>query len=363
MLTCGVKRKRDLSYEDLEEEEEEGEVSLEQLQQDLFKVSVAKLQQDYMRQGVEPRLLRYVLVNNAVHLLRCNMAASNGLEMETANGGDDAATSFSSHFTTNTFGSNSCPSVPSPCPTPKCPKEEDKEVPSFDGSSDNAFSEPSLLCPQFTAALLDRLGGLMDEGEGQQPECEQIASHVEVASDSSLQSASTTHCTGTPPESRNSLTTRPGEDSTTGRTHSKSDGSHTGCCDEFEHAHSMYNEPQSEDSGLGESMDVPISLLDFRSIDLSLYDYDAQTPPPNIACPGSSAQENSDQKEDHHREAASLPCTTSRGLAFCENGRYTSSVLSPLVSVCRRCPQHLRKNGSAKTYNDLDCIIGLFVES
>lgn len=359
MLTCGVKRKRDLSYEDLEEEEE-GEASVEQLQKDLFKVSVAKLQQDCMRQGVEPRLLRYVLVNNAVHLLRCNMAFSSGLEMETANGDDNAVTS--SHFTVNTFGSNSCPSGSSPCPTPKCPKEEDKEVPSFDGSSDNDFSEPSLLCPQFTATLLDRLGGLIDEGEGQQQECEHIASHVEVTSDASLQSASATHDTGTPPETRNSLTTSHGEGSATGRAHSSSESSHFGSCDEFEHAHSVYNEPHSDDSGLGESMDVPISLLDFRSIDLSLYDYDAQTPPPNIACLSSSAQETSEQKDDQPQEAASVPCS-SRGFAFCENGRYTSSVLSPLVSVCRRSPQHSKRNGTTKAYNDLDCIIGLFVES
>ena len=361
MLTCGVKRKRDLTYED-SEEEEEGEVSVEQLQKDLFKVSVAKLQQDYMRQGVEPRLLRYVLVNNAVHLLRCNMAASGGLEMETAGGSEEAAASFSSHFTANTFGSNSCLSVPSPCPTPKCPKEEDKDdVPNFDGSCDNAFSESSLLCPQFTAALLDRLGGLMDEGGGQQQECDHVASQVEVTSDSSSKSASTTHCTGTPPEARNPLTTSQSEDSVTTRTHSSSESSHSGSCNELERTHSVYNEPQSDDSGLGESMDVPVSLLDFHAINLSLYDYDAQTPPPNIVCVTSTSQANADQKEDCQQEAASVPCT-SRGFAFCENGRYTSSVLSPLVSVCRRCPQHPKRNRT-KAHSDLDCIIGLFVES
>lgn len=366
MLTCGVKRKRDLSYKDLEEEEEEeGEVSLEQLQKDLFKVSVAKLQQDYMRQGVEPRLLRYVLVNNALHLLRCNMAASSGLEMEPANCDDDVTTSDSSHFTVNTFGSNGCLSVPpSPCPTPKCPKEEDKDVPSFDGSSDSTFSDTSLLCPQFTAALLDRLGGLMDEGEGQQQECEQIASHVEVASDASLQSTGVTN-TSSSPESRNSLsTTSPSEDSMTGRT--AINGSCAGSCEGLEHAHSVYNEPPSDDSGLGESMDVPISLLDFRSIDLSLYDYDAQTPPPSIACLASSAHEKGDHKEDHHhhqqqQQPVLSPCTA-EGHVFCVNGKYTGSVLSPLVSVCRRSPQLLR-SGPAKTCNDIDCIIGLFVES
>ena len=368
MLTCGVKRKRDLSHKDFEEEEEEeeeeGEVSLEQLQKDLFKVSVAKLQQDCMRQGVEPRLLRYVLVNNALHLLQCNMATSVGPEMESASCDDDVATSYSSHYTVNTFGTNSCLSVsPSPCPTPKCPKEEDKEVSSFDGSSNNAFSDTSLLSPQFTAALLDRLGGLMDEGEGQQQECEQIASHVEVASDTPLQSTSVTN-TSTSPVSRNLLSSAsPSEDSLTGRTASSSAGS----CEGLEHAHSMYNEPPSDDSGLGESMDVPISLLDFRSIDLSLYDYDAQTPPPSIACLASSAQEKADHKEDHdyhhHQQQQPVlsPCI-SEGHAFCENGKYTGSVLSPLVSVCRRSPQ-LLSSGPAKTCNDIDCIMGLFVES
>ncbi len=60
----GSKRKRCPSLEN---------VDLEQQQQTLFDVSVLKLQQEQLRHGVEPRLLRFVLINNALRTLQSHM--------------------------------------------------------------------------------------------------------------------------------------------------------------------------------------------------------------------------------------------------------------------------------------------------
>ncbi len=48
-------------------------MDLDQQQQTLFDASVLKLQQEQLRHGVEPRLLRFVLINNALRALQSHM--------------------------------------------------------------------------------------------------------------------------------------------------------------------------------------------------------------------------------------------------------------------------------------------------
>lgn len=88
VMQCGVKRKRCPSTEfDLEQ------------QQTLFDTSVMKLHQEHMRHGMEPRLVRFVLINNALKLLQMHMLR---LEEEDALGSLDYD-GASNRFFRNTF--------------------------------------------------------------------------------------------------------------------------------------------------------------------------------------------------------------------------------------------------------------------
>lgn len=96
-MQCGVKRKRCPSTEfDIEK------------QQSLFDTSVMKLHQEHMRHGMEPRLVRFVLINNALKLLQMHMLR---LEEEDALGSLDYD-GASNRFFSNTFKHG----LPSPAP-------------------------------------------------------------------------------------------------------------------------------------------------------------------------------------------------------------------------------------------------------
>lgn len=87
-MQCGVKRKRRQSTEfDIEH------------QHTLFDMSMMKLHQEHMRNGMEPRLVRFVLINNALKLLQMHMLR---LEEGDALGSLDYDGS-SSRFFSNTF--------------------------------------------------------------------------------------------------------------------------------------------------------------------------------------------------------------------------------------------------------------------
>ena len=88
VMQCGVKRKRCQSSEfDIEN------------QHTLFDLSMMKLHQEHMRHGMEPRLVRFVLINNALKLLQMHMLR---LEEEDSLGSLDYDGSSTSFFT-NTF--------------------------------------------------------------------------------------------------------------------------------------------------------------------------------------------------------------------------------------------------------------------
>lgn len=87
-MQCAVKRKRCQSTEfDLEQ------------QHTLFDMSMMKLHQEHMRRGMEPRLMRFVLINNALKLLQMHMLR---LEEEDSLGSLDYDGS-SNRFFSNTF--------------------------------------------------------------------------------------------------------------------------------------------------------------------------------------------------------------------------------------------------------------------
>ena len=105
---------------------------MEQQQQSLFDVSIIKLQHEQLRHGVEPRLLRFVLINNALRSLQGHMlhvddevnfiglpGSGDGDGGEEEPGENGSVPSESSDvFFYNTFKNGSLSSIPLSPPTP-----------------------------------------------------------------------------------------------------------------------------------------------------------------------------------------------------------------------------------------------------
>ena len=89
---------------------------MEQQQQSLFDVSIIKLQHEQLRHGVEPRLLRFVLINNALRSLQGHMLHIE--EEESLVGlGDEFQCDSSDIFFYNTFKNGSLSVTPLSPPT------------------------------------------------------------------------------------------------------------------------------------------------------------------------------------------------------------------------------------------------------
>lgn len=103
-MHCSMKCERYSSVEHMD---------LEQQQQTLFDLSILKLQQEQVRHGVEPRLLRFVLINNALRALQNHMMR---LDIDDSQGPLDC--DGSSPFLCNTFKDGGLSSTPLTPPTP-----------------------------------------------------------------------------------------------------------------------------------------------------------------------------------------------------------------------------------------------------
>ena len=362
MPVCGIKRRR-MSVDDDSEEET---VDLEQQQRCLLDISVTKLQQEQSSPGAEPKLLKSVLISNAVRLLQCHMSASSEFDIDILTTEEESEEGTPPNFLYNTFGPNGYLSVvPSPCPEGAHYSRDDcEEVP----------SNPSGLS-NFTSALLDRLEGIMEvEVDSSIETCSEVATQVEVPYElPTVSNCYTTAgvCTTGTTES-DSVPNIVGENATEHTKESSKDDAicrNTECSfDLTPHSNGIScTEPLSEDSGLGESMDVPLSLVvqDFHSVDLSLYDYDSQDPlHPSIDCLGDT-QGKLVPSESHNvpstvespagvSEVSQTPSVTGSG-----NSRYGPHRESPLVTECRRSEY----NSLTPNFIDFGSIGGLFVES
>ena len=140
VMQCGMKRKRFPSLD----------FDLEQQQQSLFDTSVMKLHQEHLRHGVEPRLLRFVLINNALKLLQMHT-----LRLEE----EDALGSLNYDGTSNRFFSNTFKHG-QPSPTPLSPLTPVKNL-----KLESTFGDQSPLI----AATPFQMGDdcLAEEGEGE----------------------------------------------------------------------------------------------------------------------------------------------------------------------------------------------------
>ena len=117
-MQCGVKRKHCPSLE---------HINLERQQQSLFDLSILKLQQEQLRHGVEPRLLRFVLINNALRALQGHMflfGDEDEFSFDSSSdrcgdgGGGGGGGGASESFLSNTFRDGGLPTTPASPPTP-----------------------------------------------------------------------------------------------------------------------------------------------------------------------------------------------------------------------------------------------------
>lgn len=126
-------------------------VDLERQQQNLFDLSILKLQQEQVRHGVEPRLLRFVLINNALRALQNHVMQ---LDIDGSLGFLDC--DGSSPFLCNTFKDGGLSSTPLSPPTPV-------KVLKLDTFNDQS---PLIASSPFQSTLLDDQQEEEDEGGG-----------------------------------------------------------------------------------------------------------------------------------------------------------------------------------------------------
>jgi hypothetical protein len=87
-------------------------INVEQQQQSLFDVSIIKLQHEQLRHGVEPRLLRFVLINNALRSLQGHMLQIENEDTLMEITGAQLQNESSDLFFYNTFKNGSLSSLP-----------------------------------------------------------------------------------------------------------------------------------------------------------------------------------------------------------------------------------------------------------
>lgn len=93
-------------------------INVEQQQQSLFDISIIKLQHEQLRHGVEPRLLRFVLINNALRSLQGHMLQIESEDSLMEITGAEIQCESSDVFFYNTFKNGSLSSLPLIPPTP-----------------------------------------------------------------------------------------------------------------------------------------------------------------------------------------------------------------------------------------------------
>lgn len=252
-----------------------GALDLELQQQSLFDLSLLKLQQE-QRHGVEPRLLRFILINNALRALQSHM-----LQLSEENSSN--ADAPSEHFFCNTFvkgGALSSTLLTPPTPA-KLPRLE------------SAFSEQS---PMVMASPSPSPAPFQDEEVGERgatsPEVEKRPSHSLAVV---TQSCSSVHLDrhDPPAESRPKGAGKKEADEKVCRPASlhingtRLNGSSSVLYTVLEHL--------SPSSSLEEELTTP-SPIDFTKVDPSLYDFDTRTnlvlpsapPAPEGNCAGCS---------------------------------------------------------------------------
>ena len=264
-----------------------GSLDLEVQQQSLFDLSLLKLQQE-QRHGVEPRLLRFILINNALRALQSHMLQLS--EEESSNG--DA---LSEHFFCNTFvkgGALSSTLLTPPTPV-KLPRLE------------SAFSEQS---PMVMASPSPSPSPFQDEEVGERgatlPEVEKRPSHSLAVVTQSCSSVRLDR-SDPPPASwpkegavkkeADEKLCRPASLHINGTRLNGSSSVLYTVLEQLSPSSSLEEDLTTPSSSLEEDLTTP-SPIDFTKVDPSLYDFDTRTnlvlpsapPAPEGGCAGCS---------------------------------------------------------------------------
>lgn len=244
VMQCGVKRKHCCLGEN--------SLDLERQQQSLLELSVHKLQEEQAKYGIEPRLLRFVLINNALralqmHMMRFDVSDEFGLF---DNQSQDS-------FLVNTFSHGLISSPVSP-PTPV-------KVPRLDSSP---FSSHS---PLLNSCTLPSLGCTEVESEDFDIPLLSPLSPFPLEDNPNTNEGLITSKRGT--ETRPSLS----EDEILEKETKKSKSKKTRPNSlPISSNHSSSPSSKTEDLSSDESTSS-LSPIDFANVDVSLYDFDART--------------------------------------------------------------------------------------
>lgn len=145
-MHCGVKRKLDCLSDDEKPKIERDYYH----QQALLNISVHKLQEEQVKHGIESRLLRFVLINNAIKVLQAHIISAE-------DNSDDSFTLFRSLSSSDVFLSNTRShgvlSFPPPSPSPPTPNPAkitkfEIDHTSSDSPLANSCSFPNLGCSE-----------------------------------------------------------------------------------------------------------------------------------------------------------------------------------------------------------------------
>ena len=157
-------------------------INLERQQQSLFDLSILKLQQEQLRHGVEPRLLRFVLINNALRALQGHMFFFGDEDDFSFDSAPDRCGGTTESFLSNTFKDGGLPTTPTSPPTPV------KVIKLETTLSDQS---PLIASTPFQSFVADssRSSTSDDEREGVEaasmPPCERVGAVVTCAADGS----------------------------------------------------------------------------------------------------------------------------------------------------------------------------------
>lgn len=138
-------------------------INVEYEQRNLFELTVGKLQKEQLRPGMEPRLLRFVLINNALRTLQCHMMKNEEPPSLTImENGDENTESF----LCNTFKDGGLPLSPQSPPTPI----KVKTLGSLLSDLSPLVASTGILDDAADTAdfgrLVESVGGVRDEGGG-----------------------------------------------------------------------------------------------------------------------------------------------------------------------------------------------------
>lgn len=226
-------------------------VNMEHQQQTLLDLSIHKLHQEQIKYGIEPRLLRFVLINNALRSLQAHLM-SRVDEIE-----NDVLFCDQSSFLSNTFKHGYISAPPSP-PTPIKRLKSEGETPTNHDLLLNGDTLPTLGCMETGQDRLETMPSIQEERI--------------------IENRLTTGCKRTVSkrahENEDSDDISDGNDDYDSKRRKQNPLS---LSDDILNGFSLSNSSNSNGEYISDDSN-PLSPIDFAKVDVSLYDFDARTP-------------------------------------------------------------------------------------